>query len=263
MLGAFLPARLILLLLLALVVSLASGCSWTSGLFGGSDSPEQTQSEGEAPKASTDGKDLDMNMGAAQESKSTPAPKAESAPAGKQEPASEKAAVQDSTAKEEKAAAKEPAKPEAEEEIPEIKARGRVPLERADGSVVTHTGDIDYRTSEALLEAVEKASTKDTFLGYTEPFDAFPVLDGADTISAAFVPADYPHHKIFYHMFYQPNQPFHERVYGYTVIDMRTNQDYGHFDGNADGIFEQKTLDPKIIIDDYLKTSEKAPGAAQ
>jgi len=75
-------------------------------------------------------------------------------------------------------------------------------------------------------------------------------------VSAAFVPAEYPDHKIFYHAFYQPGKPFHQRVYGYTVIDIRTNEDFGHFDGNADGIFEQKTLDPKIVIEDYLRTSD-------
>ncbi len=180
---------------------------------------------------------------------------APSAPA-QPEPVEEKAEETPPAAPEKQVAAVEPkAEPEPEEPQPKIEARGRVPIDRPATPESTHRGDIDYKTAAELHAAVQRAIAKGLFLGYTEPFDAFPALSGEDTVSAAFVPAEYPDHKIFYHAFYHPGEAFHQRVYGYTVIDMRTNADFGHFDGNADGIFEQKTLDPKIVIEDYLRTS--------
>lgn len=129
-------------------------------------------------------------------------------------------------------------------------------------------GDIRYENTKALREAVDKALEQKSFLGYTDPFDAFPAIKGNDTMSAAFIPVDHPNHKVFYHAFYTPDRPFNRRVYGYTVIDMITKKDYGHFDGNADGKFEQNTLHPKVIFDEYLRTSksqfgEKMPEAAK
>ncbi len=144
--------------------------------------------------------------------------------------------------------------PETEPQV-KIEARGRVPIERPGSPGKVIGGDIEYKTAAELHAAVQRAIEREQFLGYTDPFDAFPVLSGEDTISAAFIPVEYPNHKVFYHSFYQPGEPFHQRVYGYTVIDMRSNEDFGHFDGDADGIFEQKTLDPKIVIDDYIRTS--------
>ncbi len=122
-----------------------------------------------------------------------------------------------------------------------------------DGPTATQKqrGDIVYGTTQALREAVDKAVEQKTFLGYTDPFDAFPSLEGNDTMSAAFIPVDHPNHKVFYHAFYTPDKPFNRRVYGYTVIDMITKKDYGHFDGNADGKFEQDTLHPRVVFDDY------------
>lgn len=121
-------------------------------------------------------------------------------------------------------------------------------------------GDIRYGTTKALREAVDKALKQKTFLGYTDPFDAFPALKGNDTMSAAFIPVDHPNHKVFYHAFYRPDQPYNRRVYGYTVIDMITKKDYGHFDGNADGKFEQETLHPKVVFEDYIRTSKSQFG---
>ncbi len=121
-------------------------------------------------------------------------------------------------------------------------------------------GDIIYGSTKALREAVDKAVKQKSFLGYTDPFDAFPALKGNDTMSAAFIPVDHPNHKVFYHAFYTPDKPFNRRVYGYTVIDMITKKDYGHFDGNADGKFEQSTLHPSVVFEDYARTSNSQFG---
>ena len=121
-------------------------------------------------------------------------------------------------------------------------------------------GDIVYGNTKALRQAVDKAVEQKSFLGYTDPFDAFPAIKGNDTMSAAFIPVDHPNHKVFYHAFYTPDKPFNRRVYGYTVIDMITKKDYGHFDGNADGKFEQNTLRPSVIFEDYARTSKAQYG---
>lgn len=160
-------------------------------------------------------------------------------------------------------------KPESEEPVPPIKAKGVVPLERLDkgkttppAATVPKSGKLYYKNTQELHDAIQKAIDSEKFLGYTDPFDAFPVLEGVDTMSAAFIPVDHPNYKVFYHAFFQPEKPFHKRVYGYTVIDMTTEQDYGYFDGNADGVFEQETLDPKIVLDDYLRASGEKGGEA-
>jgi hypothetical protein len=121
----------------------------------------------------------------------------------------------------------------------------------AKGPTLRDNGDLDYYNITNIQVAIKAAMEKDTFLGYTDPFHAFPVFPGNDTVSGAFIPADRPSHKIFFHSFYLPERPFHRRIYGYTVIDMRTNADFGHFDGDGDGVFEQRTLEPKIVIDNF------------
>ncbi len=272
-------------------VLLFGGCSWS--MFGsGKDAEPETQKAETADKADSARKS-DLELGAGSEDKSkkskgvvappkrskgekveyTPLdeakPEEKPEEAGKPDMAAKadvKKTEPDSAKKEVKKGADtrdteitavEPKK-DGEPEV-EIKVKGRVPIERAKPDDNVHTGDIEYRSSAELQEAVQRAIDKKQFLGYTDPFDAFPVLPGPDTISAAFIPVEYPNHKVFYHAFYQKDKPFHTRVYGYTVIDMRTNQDFGHFDGDADGIFEQKTLDPKIVLDDYLRTSGDKP----
>lgn len=121
----------------------------------------------------------------------------------------------------------------------------------AKGAVLRENGDLEYFNVPNIQTAIKAAMEKDTFLGYTDPFHAFPVFSGNDTVSGAFVPADHPQHKVFFHTFYLPERPFNKRIYGYTVIDMRTNADFGHFDGDGDGVFEQRTLEPKIVIDSF------------
>ncbi len=167
------------------------------------------------------------------------------------------------------AALQEPQAAQSKEPEPPIKAKGAVPIEpsvksRLETPAPATQDKVYYKTTEELHQAIQEAIDSEKFLGYTDPFDAFPVLDGVDTMSAAFIPVDHPDHKVFYHAFFQPTKPFHKRVYGYTVINMKTNQDFGYFDGNADGVFEQETLDPKIVLDDYLRASEaEAKGQAQ
>jgi len=119
------------------------------------------------------------------------------------------------------------------------------------GPVLRDNGDLEYFNAESLQAAIKAAMEKKTFLGYTDPFHAFPVFQGNDTVSGAFNPVDHPNHKVFFHTFYLPDRPFHKRIYGYTVINLRTNGDFGHFDGDGDGVFEQRTLEPKIVLDSY------------
>ncbi len=278
--GRLLLTRLVPLLLV-LQLGLVSGCAWTGSLFGGGDDPEQAPAVAEATEPAApavqpppaeprdqgslvprpERRSPALTMGAPSELQrpepatpptTTPAAEAPAEPVAEPVAAPEpEQTVAALTPEPAPAPAPRPAEPEAP-----LPAKGQVPLQRPTGAVPSmYTGDVEYRTAKELHDAVQKAIAQDKFLGYTDPFDAFPVIDGADTISAAFIPVNYPNHKIFFHALYAPGQPYDRRVYGYTVIDMTTNQDYGHFDGNADGVFEQKTLDPKIVLDSYMQGS--------
>lgn len=292
---------------LLLFLTLASGCSWTSSLFGSGDDPEkgpqttqkqegdearQPAAQEDAPPAQTEQKPLSAEQRKASEGL-VPRPERSKSPADSQADsqgteAQQTAEKQEMTPEEtpaktpetpeaaetpeeessrqapdEVAALQEPQTAESEEPEEPVKAKGVVPIEPSVKSRMETPAPasaaqekVYYKTTQDLHEAIQKAINSEKFLGYTDPFDAFPVLDGVDTMSAAFIPVDHPDFKIFYHAFFQPTKPFHKRVYGYTVINMKTNKDYGYFDGNADGVFEQETLDPKIVLDDYIKASE-------
>ncbi len=263
---------------LLLISFCLSGCGWTSKMFG-SDKPAETQASGDTaeqakarPESQADLEQippaqveytpgLDRMPLTKKPEPAQPAAKAETpaAPAPAEPTPPPPASAQPSAPPPSSAPAAVAA-PEAAPPAPPVPpAKGVVPLPPHEKKIVaSDDGDIDFRTAVELQAAVQQAIDAGKFLGYTEPFDAFPIIPGNDTVSAAFIPADNPERKVFFHAFYVPNQPFHKRVYGYTVIDSRTNKDFGHFDGNADGVFEQKTLEPKIILEDYVKASNNA-----
>ncbi len=265
------------------------GCSWTGSMFGSDSTPQEEKVE-EAESSATQEQPADASAAAQDSQQKTQSSGLVARPErSKPESPAGVAATEASQEREETTEAKTEenipvntpessreniatAKPDQGEKtgegkavnkaenIPEIPAKGIVPLESTHKPVTDTTGDIEYKTTEELHQAVQAAIDAGNFLGYTDPFDAFPVLEGVDTMSAAFIPVDHPRHKVFYHAFFQPTEPIHKRVYGYTVIDMITNEDFGHFDGNADGIFDQKTLDPKIVLDDYMNAAKKESG---
>lgn len=237
--------------LLLIVLLGASGCSWTGSMLGFGDDDAAPESSESAKASETQDKDTTDTT---KQASPTPTPP----------PAASTGATEDATKESgDSAANKEGQDQQKEEDVAPIEAKGAVPFEPTKERTPTVKGDIDYKTTAMLHKAVQKAIEKGTFLGYTDPFDAFPILDGDDTMSAAFIPVDRPQHKVFYHAFYTPDQPFHRRVYGYTVIDMTTNKDYGHFDGDADGNFEQQTLDPKIVLDKYVEQANKGKKAME
>jgi len=267
---------------LLVAVVLVSGCSWTSSLFGSGEPAAESGAQTGAKTAEEEvASPPEQEPTAAQEDASAKSdslvPRPQRSRPTQPEPAPAPAAAEESTTESpqpaESTKAPEPpqttkppqagdkAEPEEEAEPAPIKAKGAVPIEPEVKAKVqerpqaAEQSKVYYATTEDLHAAIQKAIDAEKFLGYTDPFDAFPVLDGVDTMSAAFIPVDSPDHKVFYHAFFQPTKPFHKRVYGYTVIDMITNQDYGYFDGNADGTFEQETLDPKIVLDDYIRAS--------
>ncbi len=266
-------------LALATVLSLG-GCAMPTWLGGSGSEP----AAGNATVAKTEPAAPDTNATARQESDIQERPITDTAPAESPESSPATPAASDQTqqpaptpeAEKTEPASTPPAAP-AQAAAPDTASAQPTPQSTSTGTTGTTTGDVAaleaskvpqpgspqtavyYRTDHELLKAVQVAIEKEKFLGYTDPFDAFPILPGNDTISAAFVPVDHPEYKVFYHAFYTPDRPFHKRVYGYTVIDTRTNKDYGYFDGNADGVFEQNTLNPKIVLDDYQKKTEKQP----
>lgn len=111
--------------------------------------------------------------------------------------------------------------------------------------------DLDYQDMAALGRAIDEAIKAKTFLGYTDPFSAFPDLDGPDTISGAFRPHDNQGFRVFFNIFNMPGYSFHKQVYGYVVRNEETQEEFGHFDGDANGSFEQNSLTPNIDFGKY------------
>lgn len=278
--------------LLAVFLAGGAGCSWTSSMLGFGDSSESQDKAGQQAQAEEQSQEEAAATSTAMQedqSKESLVPRPERSKKVEPPRSSQKLSQEgrqtpppEQQNQEQKQAAPAPVKPEKpepqkqaesekqmvvdkqgeeEEKVAPIKAKGAVPIEQEVQEKLhkapepAEKSKVYYATAEDLHAAIQKAIDAEKFLGYTDPFDAFPVLDGVDTMSAAFIPVDHPDHKVFYHAFFQPTKSFHKRVYGYTVIDMITNQDYGFFDGNADGTFEQATLDPKIVLDDYIRAT--------
>ncbi|THB71889.1 MAG: hypothetical protein D6E12_00505 [Desulfovibrio sp.] len=108
--------------------------------------------------------------------------------------------------------------------------------------------EIYYATAEELFNAVQASEYQEAF---TELEDFFPLLQGEDTMYAAFVPKDHPNYTVYFYAFYTPELPFHELVYGYLVLNNITEEMHGYFDGDADEYFEQHTLSPEIDFNAY------------
>jgi hypothetical protein len=117
-------------------------------------------------------------------------------------------------------------------------------------------GDVEYASTRELQRALEESLMATGEFGFTDPFDNFPTIPGEDTVCAAFVPADRPEHSVYFCAFDVPEAPFHRRIYGYVARDLRTHREYGHFDGDADGTFEQNTLDPSIDLGAYARSGQ-------
>lgn len=247
-----------LLVCLVLCCLILSGCSWTGRMLGmGSDKAEEKKAEQTAAPAGTEpaaGQEPSQAQAAAPKPPSpvekelapSPVPVAppSNQPLEKAVPLPPRTTPPQTTQQ----ASLQPGQPGQPSPADPNKPLTQIGVK---GPVLRDNGDLDYFNVANIQAAIKAAMDKDTFLGYTDPFHAFPVFPGNDTVSGAFVPADKPSHKVFFHSFYLPDRPFHRRIYGYTVIDMRTNADFGHFDGDGDGVFEQRTLEPKIVIDSF------------
>ncbi|AGW12025.1 hypothetical protein [Megalodesulfovibrio gigas] len=119
-------------------------------------------------------------------------------------------------------------------------------------AVPTAAGDLVFLNVNELLAASAQAEKAGKFLGDIEPFDAFPFLDGADTVGRAFKAGPKGELMVKYFAFHVPGKSFDRRVYGY-LVDAGNGRVFGHFDTDADGIFDAHTLEPSLRFDLYEK----------
>lgn len=122
----------------------------------------------------------------------------------------------------------------------------------APAPVPTAKGDLIFANVNELLAASLQAEKEGKFLGDIEPFDAFPFLDGADTVGRAFKAGPKGELVIKYFAFHVPGKSFDRRVYGY-LVDAGNGRVFGHFDTDADGTFDAHTLEPSLRFDLYEK----------
>lgn len=201
--------RSVLVLALCLPLLAASGCATIGGWFGGDDPEPEAASEGAV--AATE-----------------PAPEAR--------PASTPAAPK-------------PASPKPVDVTEGMPKAPKAPTPAKAVAKPDASGDVRYADVEELKAAWQEAKAADRYVGDIADFDAFPSLPGNDTRGRAFKADDAKKVEVrFFAFALTSGKPFNNYVYGY-IVDAGGGKVFGHFDTDADGVFDAHTLEPKIRFD--------------
>ncbi|GAB7081730.1 hypothetical protein JCM14635_34030 [Megalodesulfovibrio paquesii] len=114
-----------------------------------------------------------------------------------------------------------------------------------------------YATVDDLLAASVQAERDGTYLGDIAPLDAFEYLAGNDTVGRAFKAGKKGELTVKMFAFSVPGKNMDRRVFGYMVDGGGADKTFGHFDTDADGIFDAHfdglNIKPAMRFDLYEK----------